>query len=329
MLLSSRYLPLVMPVVLAVFLHCTTISRPAVRRVSIGILAVTVIWASAFMREADVSDMVHTADGKRNWVYWYLQTRSAKEAQELSDFQLFPTSRFGQARIDQRLPEMQKRQLGLYRSHKSSARGPAVTLVGGLLSVCGTDGADSIRISCSNKTITVERNGETIQFPQAAVGRIAVAGRGGDDVITMAANITVPAVIWGDGGNDRITGATKDDKLYGGDGDDLLVGGPGNDSLYGAGGNDFLQGGPGDDLLVGGKGNDRYRYGEAVAGEDEVVENPGEGEDVLDFTGINGQVTADLTRTKGMVTAPVIVNGRQEKGTGPAEVEKVITGKAK
>ena len=74
------------------------------------------------------------------------------------------------------------------------------------------------------------------------------------------------------------TGTAGNDSLTGTAGDDLLQGLAGNDTLNGLAGNDTLDAGTGGDLLIGGTGNDTY----IVDGPgDAVVENPGEGIDVV------------------------------------------------
>jgi Ca2+-binding RTX toxin-like protein len=56
--------------------------------------------------------------------------------------------------------------------------------------------------------------------------------------------------VFGDNGNDRLTGGSATDKLHGGDGDDRLIGVGGNDTLDGGSGFDTLTGGPGKDQFV-------------------------------------------------------------------------------
>lgn len=78
-------------------------------------------------------------------------------------------------------------------------------------------------------------------------------------------------VVFGDAGDDEITGTSEAESLFGGDGDDIINGGGGNDLIVGGslavlngGGADVLNGGAGDDLIVhtgvgeanGGDGND-------------------------------------------------------------------------
>lgn len=67
-------------------------------------------------------------------------------------------------------------------------------------------------------------------------------------------------VVFGHGGNDRITGTWGSDLLHGGHGADTLSGGAGNDRLYGADGDDVLIAGHGTDRLNGGLGNDVFVF---------------------------------------------------------------------
>ncbi|MBI3408200.1 MAG: right-handed parallel beta-helix repeat-containing protein [Planctomycetes bacterium] len=84
------------------------------------------------------------------------------------------------------------------------------------------------------------------------VSRIVVFGQAGNDDIEVAGNITVPAWLYGDAGNDHLKGGAGNDVLLGGDGCDTLIGGAGRDLLIGGRGSDRLVGGPDDDILIGG-----------------------------------------------------------------------------
>ncbi len=68
--------------------------------------------------------------------------------------------------------------------------------------------------------------------------------------------------LFGNGGDDTVSGGAGDDKVFGGEGNDVVNGDTGNDELYGQNNNDTLQGtnnGTGEqDYLVGGTGNDRF-----------------------------------------------------------------------
>jgi Ca2+-binding RTX toxin-like protein len=72
------------------------------------------------------------------------------------------------------------------------------------------------------------------------VQRLAIFGMAGNDTITIASTLPVPAELYGGDGNDS---------LRGGAGDDVLIGGEGNDNLYGFGGRDLLIGGAGRDAI--------------------------------------------------------------------------------
>jgi Ca2+-binding RTX toxin-like protein len=173
-----------------------------------------------------------------------------------------------------------------------------LTLNGSTLTINGTAGDDTIAASLSGTTLTVTRNGETTNIPNAAgVSTISISSLAGNDQITVTSFAGTSAVDAGDGndvvftgdGNDQVTLGTGDDYCfagagndtvfggagkdtitvgagkniaYGEDGDDRLNGSGGRDSLYGAGGNDRIYGGGGGDLLDGGAQTDRIWGGD-------------------------------------------------------------------
>lgn len=71
-------------------------------------------------------------------------------------------------------------------------------------------------------------------------------------------------VIFGEWGDDEISGNDGADSLYGGVGDDTLKGGSENDIIEGNDGNDHLEGGTGDDLLIVEAGNDLIDGGDGI-----------------------------------------------------------------
>jgi Ca2+-binding RTX toxin-like protein len=73
----------------------------------------------------------------------------------------------------------------------------------------------------------------------------------GNDVIRLQSPGTIDAL----GGDDSVTGTSKDDILHGSFGNDTLSGRGGRDLLTGSFGNDVLLGGGDDDSLEGGLGN--------------------------------------------------------------------------
>ncbi|MCX2949110.1 calcium-binding protein [Lentzea sp. NEAU-D7] len=77
-----------------------------------------------------------------------------------------------------------------------------------------------------------------------------VTGSPGNDTIDCGG--TDPAkTIYGNGGNDTITGSDLDDTIDGGDGNDTITGGTGNDTLTGGLGIDTISGSAGTDTLAG------------------------------------------------------------------------------
>lgn len=82
-------------------------------------------------------------------------------------------------------------------------------------------------------------------IPQACRRPGAILGDGGDNRLVGASR---PEVICGLGGNDRLIGRLGDDSLLGGDGNDIL---DGRDGKKG----DRLHGGPGRDVCYGNKGD--------------------------------------------------------------------------
>ena len=74
----------------------------------------------------------------------------------------------------------------------------------------------------------------------------------GDDDIRVSNGISLPAILDGGDGNDRLDAGSGPSVLLGGAGDDTLNGGSGQDVLIGGGGADVLKGGGGDDVLIAG-----------------------------------------------------------------------------
>ena len=81
----------------------------------------------------------------------------------------------------------------------------------------------------------------------------------------VVTRFTLPEVIAGTDGRDRLFGTDEDDviaglggndKLFGKDGDDLLLGGEGKDRIFGGDGDDTAYGQEGDDRIFGQDGND-------------------------------------------------------------------------
>ena len=145
----------------------------------------------------------------------------------------------------------------------------------GTLTVAGSPGDDHYVVSGvnpgANELIQVERNGETLQFPQRDVGRIVFEGGEGNDYFEIRPDTnSVRTTLRGGAGNDTLIGGQYFDLIYGGVGADLLKGGNQRDTIFGDGGkdrifgngfNDDLRGGAGDDKINGGPGDDRINGG--------------------------------------------------------------------
>jgi len=150
---------------------------------------------------------------------------------------------------------------------------PGFRFEDGFLRVIGTEGDDFIRLVVqrprSSQTlatpagpvvvppgsgVVVLLNDEIHTIPNKSdLKGIVVRGRGGNDTINVAAlTASQTAEVYGEGGNDRITGGRGHDLLLGGDGNDAINGGSGDDLLIGGAGRDRQVGGTGNDLLLGG-----------------------------------------------------------------------------
>jgi uncharacterized delta-60 repeat protein len=126
----------------------------------------------------------------------------------------------------------------------------------GNLRVDGTNGNDTITIAPdrSRHGLVVVLNNDVLgDFPLASVtGRIIAHGWAGNDTIRVSPKVTVPCLLFGDGGNDLLVGGGGSNVLVGGDGNDTLIGGSGRNVLIGGAGADKLIAGPADDLLIAG-----------------------------------------------------------------------------
>src|SRR5262245_20529140 len=137
-------------------------------------------------------------------------------------------------------------------------------------------------------------------------GAVAVQG----STPTVANTTLIQAL--GQGGNDTITldeasGALPAANLFGEDGNDTLTGGSGSDLLDGGAGNDNLRGGDGNDFIDGNQGNDTALLG---AGDDVFQWDPGDGSDIVEgqdgtdtllFNGANINEKFDVSANGGRV----------------------------
>jgi Ca2+-binding RTX toxin-like protein len=94
--------------------------------------------------------------------------------------------------------------------------------------------------------------------------RIDLFGGAGDDVLQLdeSNGVLPPAMLYGEGGNDALTGGSGSDQLSGGAGNDSVEGKRGNDVLAGDAGDDVFTWNPGEgsDSIEGGDGSDQLRF---------------------------------------------------------------------
>src|SRR3954470_9156846 len=175
----------------------------------------------------------------------------------------------------------------------------------GILSVFGDAGNNSIVVSrdAAGKLLV---NGGAVNVlggtPTVAnTSLIEIFGLAGDDNLSLnETNGALPrSFLFGDGGNDILTGGSGADQLFGQSGNDTLLGKGNNDFLFGGSENDVLTGGTGDDQVFGQAGNDRMIWN---PGEGSDLNEGGDGLDTVEVNGGNGaevfSVTANGTRVR-------------------------------
>ena len=112
------------------------------------------------------------------------------------------------------------------------------------LHVVGSNtGGDNVSVSVSGGFIIINSGSGPQSFSLASLDSLNIRTGGGNDVVTIAAAVTVPATIDAGAGNDIILSGGGNDVLLGGTGNDLVLGGGGNDAIVGGGGVDILEGG--------------------------------------------------------------------------------------
>jgi Ca2+-binding RTX toxin-like protein len=125
------------------------------------------------------------------------------------------------------------------------------------LYIWGTAANDTITINPGNSSgsvsVTMNRVSKgTFGSSTQPISRIIAHGNAGNDAITVSASVTTPAWLYGDDGNDNLSGGAGATYLFGGTGTDTLFGGKGRSILNGGAGGDTLTGSTGDAVLIGG-----------------------------------------------------------------------------
>lgn len=171
---------------------------------------------------------------------------------------------------------------------------------------------DAVHINAENPVLAGR---PTDHDPQVAYLFLAPVFNGtpGDDVFTAG---TVAAYqIYGNDGNDTLTGNALQDLILGGLGNDILDGAGGNDVIVAGDGDDRIIGGTGANELYGGNGNDTYVITNAG---DSIIEIAGGGIDTV-------ETIAAVYTLPGQVENLSFTNGTAHVGLGNG-LDNVLTG---
>lgn len=122
----------------------------------------------------------------------------------------------------------------------------------GVLTITGTSRNDAIVITidpANASRLKVSHGGVVSRYTLSLVRRISASLFKGNDSLTIADTITIPASVLGAGGRDTILAGAGKDTLDGGDSEDILNGRAGKDLLIGGTSTDEIYGGPGKDTV--------------------------------------------------------------------------------
>ena len=181
----------------------------------------------------------------------------------------------------------------------------------GDITVIGGNGDDTIHVETRNIT-----DPSPLHPPKIFSGRYVNAGTGDDFIYTneqfgnitsyrcgpgndffSAGDLAKSVKVWGEDGQDYLSGSNSDDLLMGGSEDDTITGSRGNDTLHGGESNDELEGGRGSDYLNGGSGNDMIKPGKGadivhISTGDDIVKGiePNKDKILIDMNLISGDL---------------------------------------
>jgi phospholipase C len=123
------------------------------------------------------------------------------------------------------------------------------------LIVQGTESSDKISISLDSGEIRVQIKGQDVNFDHffaQPLSRIEIYGQAGNDKITVASDVTMPAYIFAGSGDNKVQGGGGQTAIVGGSGDNQLTGGVGASIIIGGSGHEQLTTGSGAALLIAG-----------------------------------------------------------------------------
>jgi Ca2+-binding RTX toxin-like protein len=142
----------------------------------------------------------------------------------------------------------------------------------------------------------------------------AIAGTSSADTITLAGQSYTNSTIWGQQGDDTLTGGSGGDSIYGGAGADTIRGNDGQDHAYG---------GDGADIII---FTDESQYGaNSAANKHDFVHGFTTGSDKLQFSAANfAGITENQAITKGTdradVNTLIVTDAQGWLGVAPAAV---------
>ena len=146
--------------------------------------------------------------------------------------------------------------LGNFGSGVATTTTEVLPIIVGSPNVVGTSGVDNL--SASNGQHAVGLGGDDdITFN--GVGNIVQGGEGNDTISSATVSAVGENFLFGDAGNDIITGAVANETIFGGAGNDTLDGGLGINTIYGGEGNDTFIVSGNSDRLIGEAGDDVFQ----------------------------------------------------------------------
>jgi hypothetical protein len=157
-----------------------------------------------------------------------------------------------------------------------------------VLTVHGTNKADTADISVTGTLLTVRINATSLTFAQGSIGSIVLDMGQKNDSVTIGEGAPSVLVNGGAGNDTIIDNNDVADTLIGGIGNDCIVGGSGTDRLIGGGGNPTLVAGTGNSTLIGGAGHDSLN---GDGGGDDLIEAYSGMDTIIGATGSTGMDT--------------------------------------
>ena len=169
----------------------------------------------------------------------------------------------------------------------------------------GLGGADTITAGTGTYVIYGNQGADSVIGAAGGDGDTVFGGQDGDSLNYAAS--TEANLLYGNLGNDTLTGGAGNDTVYGGQGDDSIVGGAGTNELWGNLGADTITG-AGDSVIYGNQGDDVL----ISSGDDTLY--GGQDNDTATLTGtgavVYGNLGADTLDGSGAAGANVMFGGQ-------------------